>query len=141
MRWRCWSIFRTELTPKAGPDAKTRQKRALRDQIIGSGIGLTSADYCLADTATLVMLAKPNQAGAVSLLPSTHIALIKLDQLLLNLQELYALLKRSPEQRPSDLNLPYMNLISGPSKTADIEMTMVHGVHGPRDLHLLVLTQ
>lgn len=137
---RGWSFFQTELTALDSPEDKTRQKAKLRERVIASGIGLTSADFCLADTATLVMPAKANQARSVSLVPSTHIALIHLDQLLLDLQELFAVLKQTPGESPRGLNSPYMNLISGPSKTADIEMTMVHGVHGPRTLHLLVLT-
>ncbi len=136
-----WSFFQTELHTGSGPRDWKQQRAALRKRIIASSIGLTSADFCLADTATLVMPAKANQARSVSLVPSTHIALIHLDQLLLDLQELFTVLRQTSGEQARGLNHPYMNLISGPSKTADIEMTMVYGVHGPRTLYLLVLDQ
>ena len=135
------SFFRTELPPGLSPGDAHKRKAELRERMIASGIGLTSADYCLADTATLVMLPSADQARAVSLVPSTHIALVHVDQLLLDLQELYAELKKTSGEDPRGLTQPYMNLISGPSKTADIEMSMVYGVHGPRTLHLLILTE
>lgn len=135
-----WEFFQTDLPPGLSPIEQKQHKTRLRERICASAVGLTSADYCLADTATLVMPAKANQARSVSLVPSTHIALIHLDQLLLDLHELFAVLKQIPGQGPGGLNRPYMNLISGPSKTADIEMSMVYGVHGPRTLHLLILT-
>ncbi len=134
-----WAFFQTDLPPGLSPIEQKQHKTRLRKRIGASAVGLTSADYCLADTATLVMPAKANQARSVSLVPSTHIALIHVDQVLLDLHELFAVLKQIPGQGPGRLNRPYMNLISGPSKTADIEMSMVYGVHGPRTLHLLIL--
>ena len=135
-----WAFFQTDLPPGLSPIEQRNHKTRLRERICASAVGLTSADYCLADTATLVMPAKANQARSVSLVPSTHIALIHVNQLLLDLQELFAVLKQIPGEGPRGLNRPSMNLISGPSKTADIEMSMVYGVHGPRNLHLLILT-
>jgi L-lactate dehydrogenase complex protein LldG len=96
-------------------------------------------DFCLAENATLVLKTRPSQARAVSLVPSIHVAVIRLDQLLSNLGELNAALMRDPGQRPEGLT-NCMTLITGPSKTADIELVMVHGAHGPRELHIYVIT-
>ena len=74
-----------------------------------------------------------------SLLPSIHIAVVRLEQILSNLRELYTLLKWDPAEQSEGLT-DCLTLISGPSKTADIEATLVHGAHGPRELHLFVLT-
>ncbi len=120
-------------------DTQKAQKRAdIRQKVIDAYIGVTSADYCLADTATLVMKSRPGEARSVSLLPSVHVAVIRLEQLLFDLKELYALIKWDPASKGE---LPHhMVFVSGPSKTADIELVMVHGAHGPRALTLYVIT-
>jgi L-lactate dehydrogenase complex protein LldG len=111
----------------------------LRRCIIDSYIGITSADFCMADSATLVMRTRPGEARSVSLLPSIHIAVIEFDQILANLKELYALLKWDPHKSKEGVT-NCMTFISGPSKTADIEATMVDGAHGPREVYVFVLT-
>lgn len=118
---------------------RRNQRRQIRKRVIDAYIGVTSADFCLADTATLVMKSRPGEARSVSLVPSIHVAVIRLDQLLADLKELYALLKWDADQQTEGLT-HHMAFISGPSKTADIELTMVHGAHGPRELHLYVIT-
>nr|WP_320192212.1 lactate utilization protein [uncultured Desulfobacter sp.] len=118
---------------------KETKREQIREQVIQSYIGVTSADFCLADTATLVMRSRPNEARSVSLLPSIHVAVIKKEQILSDMKELYALLKFDPDTRGEGLP-HHMVMISGPSKTADIELVMVHGAHGPRALYLYVIT-
>ncbi len=81
----------------------------------------------------------PGQARATSLVPSIHIAVIRLDQIITNLKELYTLLKQEPDFNRKGLT-NCLTFISGPSKTADIEAVMVHGAHGPREVYLLVIT-
>ena len=65
----------------------------LRKRVIDAYIGITSAYFCMADTASLVMRTRPGQARSVSLVPSIHVAVIYLDQIILDLKELYALLQ------------------------------------------------
>jgi L-lactate dehydrogenase complex protein LldG len=120
-------------------DQKKLKQEQIREQVTQSYIGITSADFCLADTATLVMRSRPPEARSVSLLPSIHVAVIKKEQILYSLKELYALLKYDPNTREEGFP-HHMVMISGPSKTADIELVMVHGAHGPRALYLYVIT-
>jgi L-lactate dehydrogenase complex protein LldG len=120
-------------------DLQTTNEENLSQRIIASYIGITSADFCMADSATLVMRTRPGQARSVSLLPSIHIAVIELDQIIADLKELYALLKWDPQERKEGLT-NCMTFISGPSKTADIEATMVHGAHGPREVFVYVIS-
>jgi L-lactate dehydrogenase complex protein LldG len=123
------------------PEEKTGEssREILRRQVIDAYIGITSADFCMADTATLVMRTRPGQARSASLVPSIHIAVIHLDQIILDLKELYALLQWDPQIREDGLT-NCMTFISGPSKTADVEATMVHGAHGPREVYIYVTT-
>jgi L-lactate dehydrogenase complex protein LldG len=120
-------------------DLQKTDAENLRRHIIDSYIGITSADFCLADTATLVMRTRPGQARSVSLVPSIHAAVIELSQVIADLKELYALLKWDPQVSKEGLT-NCMTFVSGPSKTADIEATMVHGAHGPREVYTFVLT-
>lgn len=120
-------------------EAAEERRREIRGKVIDSYIGVTAADFCIAETATLVMKTRPGQARSVSLVPSIHVAVVELKQVLANLKELYAVLQHDPEQKEEGLT-NCMTFISGPSKTADIELVMVHGAHGPRELHLYVIT-
>lgn len=108
-----------------------------RTTTIASYIGITSAQWCVADSATIVLETSPQQPRATSLVPSVHIAVIRQNQILSSLPELYAQLAlRASEGEELPSSITY---ISGPSKTADIEACMVHGAHGPREMHLVVI--
>ena len=119
-------------------DSNELKGENLRRHVIDSYIGITAADFCMADTATLVMRTRAGQARSVSLVPAIHIAVIELNQIIADLKELYALLKWDPQAKKEGLT-NCMTFISGPSKTADIEATMVHGAHGPREVHVFVI--
>jgi L-lactate dehydrogenase complex protein LldG len=127
------------IDPAAGRECDQAERDRQRADIIASFIGVTAADFCLADTATLVMRNRPGQPRSVALVPSIHVAVITLDQIVADMKELFALLRWDERFRQEELS-NYMSFISGPSKTADIEATMVHGAHGPREVHLFVIT-
>lgn len=119
--------------------ASDAQKKTFRSQVEQSFIGITSADYCVAATGTLALRSRVGHGRSVSLVPSIHVAVIEESKLLATLEELYTLLKWDPAERKEGLT-SNLSLISGPSKTGDIELIMVHGAHGPRELHLFVVT-
>lgn len=116
------------------------EKTFLRKKITTACMGITSADFCVADSATLVLKTRAGQPRSVSLTPAIHIAVITLEQMLADLSELYALLQYDPEYRDEGLTR-CMTFITGPSKTADIEAEMVYGVHGPREVYLEILAE
>ena len=119
--------------------SKKEELEQIRKHVIDACIGVTSADFCLAETASLVMKTRPGQARSVSLVPSIHVAVIKLEQIISNLKELYTLLGWDAGQKEEGLT-NCMTLITGPSKTGDIELVIVDGAHGPRELYLYVIT-
>jgi L-lactate dehydrogenase complex protein LldG len=123
-------------TQDAAGDEPSR--RDLRQTLAQALIGVTSADFCLADTATLVMKTRPGCARSVSLLPSIHVAVIRHHQILPDLRTFICLLA-ADQQRDSDGLSNCLTWISGPSKTADIEATLVLGAHGPREVYLFIL--
>lgn len=127
------------LDPAADAGCDRAERERQRTALIGSFIGVTAADFCLAATATLVMRNRSGQPRSAALVPSIHVAVITIDQVLADTRELFALLRWDERFRAEGLT-NYMSFISGPSKTADIEATMVHGAHGPREVHIFVIT-
>jgi L-lactate utilization protein LutC len=100
-------------------------REELRELCATADVGITSADYALADTGTLVMLASPREARLIAVVPR--------ERILTGLDELFSLLPNPAELTSS------MVLITGPSRTADIEQILVRGVHGPGILSVVVV--
>ena len=92
--------------------------------------GLTSAVFGLAETGSLVLVPGPTQSRLTSLLPPVHIVLLPESRIL---PSIFDWVEKRPEAFPSNLVL-----VSGPSKTADIEQTLVVGVHGPKRLIVIL---
>jgi L-lactate dehydrogenase complex protein LldG len=107
--------------------------QALRTACAAADIGITSVDYALAETGTFVMIASPKEARMVSLLPPVHIAVFPRTRILANLDELLGVLPLPAEQTSS------MVLITGPSRTADIEQILIRGVHGPGEVYAVIV--
>jgi L-lactate dehydrogenase complex protein LldG len=104
----------------------------LRGLCATTDIGITSADYVLADTGTLVMLSSQREARLISLLPPAHLAVARPERILTGLDELLEILPHPAEETSS------MVLITGPSRTADIEQILVRGVHGPGQITVVI---
>jgi L-lactate dehydrogenase complex protein LldG len=105
----------------------------LREVCSTAEFGITGADYALAETGSLVMLSSAEEARMISLLPPVHIAVVDKSKLLSGLDELFTILPDPAEHTSS------MVLITGPSRTADIEQILIRGVHGPGEMHVVLL--
>jgi L-lactate dehydrogenase complex protein LldG len=97
-------------------------------------LGITSAFCAIAETGTLVVLAGADTPTATTLLPDTHIAVVRADRIVSGMEEAFALIRHERGGLPRAVNM-----ISGPSRTGDIEQTIVLGAHGPYRVHVLVL--
>jgi L-lactate dehydrogenase complex protein LldG len=95
-------------------------------------IGLTGCDAAIAETGTLAMLSAPGRSRAVSLLPPAHVAIVRRDQLLWSMAEFFAQHATAFRTRAS------CTFITGPSRTADIELTLTKGIHGPGQVIVVV---
>jgi L-lactate dehydrogenase complex protein LldG len=100
-------------------------------------LGITGADYGLADTGTLVLRALSGQDRSASVLPPSHVAIIEAEHILPGSDDF--LVKLQLEMAENGTLDSCLTLITGPSKTADIELTLILGVHGPKDLHVIIL--
>ena len=91
--------------------------------------------FCaIAETGTLVVLAGADTPTATTLLPDTHVAIVRADRVVSGMEEAFALIRRERGQLPRAVNL-----ISGPSRTGDIEQTIVLGAHGPKRLTVFLV--
>jgi L-lactate dehydrogenase complex protein LldG len=107
----------------------------IRDAEFVADVGITSADYGVAESGTLALLAAPGQGRAVSLLPPVHIAVLRSSDIVYELSELFERVEKERGDLPSALTF-----ITGPSRTADIELVLTVGVHGPKYLHLVLVS-
>jgi L-lactate utilization protein LutC len=121
------------ITALAGVRTGLSSEAELRSVCACADLGITSADYALADTGTLVMLSSAEEPRMISLLPPVHLAVVPRDRILTGLDELFSVLPH-PADRTSS-----MVFINGPSRTADIEMILIRGVHGPGEIHVVVI--
>jgi L-lactate utilization protein LutC len=121
------------ITKLQGVESGFTDRLKLREACVHLEAGITSADYALADTGTFVMFSSAEEARMISLLPPCHIAVLPRERILTGLDELLTL-----HQIPSTLSSS-MVLITGPSRTADIEQILVRGVHGPGEVHVIVV--
>lgn len=104
---------------------------AQRMRALNADIGITSADIVIAETGSLVVCSKPGQERLSSLIPPVHVAVITAKQIVPDLLDAIPLL---PQPLPSNTAL-----ITGPSKTGDIELQLTTGVHGPGKWYVVVV--
>lgn len=98
-------------------------------------VGITGAFCVIAETGTLMQLSGARTPGATSLLPETHIAIVSAARVVRGMEDAWALLRA---ERGADVMPRAVNFISGPSRTADIEQTLVLGAHGPYRVHIVL---
>ena len=97
-------------------------------------VGITTAQAAIAETGTLVLDSVQERHRLVSLVPPFHIALVKASTICETLGEALTLMRKEKEISPA------ITFITGPSRTADIELTLTVGVHGPQALYVIVNT-
>ncbi len=102
--------------------------------LAGVGLGVTGAHAALADTGGIVLVSGPGRGRLVSALPPVHVAVVEERRLR---PSLAALLREEPGLLDAGSNVV---IVAGPSRTADIEMTLTHGVHGPKHVHVILKT-
>lgn len=100
--------------------------------LFGIDIGITTAQAAIAETGTLVLDSSRERNRLISLVPPVHIAIVEAANLYSTLGEILAVLQSDDEISP------VVTFITGPSRTADIELTLAIGVHGPQELYVII---
>jgi L-lactate dehydrogenase complex protein LldG len=124
----CWPEFFELEWQAAGISVESRPA-------LGSDmVGITGAFCAIAETGTLMTLSGPRTPATTSLLPETHIAVVRTGRIVRGMEDAWAMLRTEMGLLPRAVNF-----ISGPSRTADIEQTMVLGAHGPYRVHIVLV--
>lgn len=95
-------------------------------------VGISTVQAAIAETGTLVLDSTRERHRLVSLVPPVHIAIVRASQIYRTLDEVLTLIRKDKEVSPA------VTFITGPSRTADIELTLAIGVHGPQELYVIV---
>lgn len=103
-------------------------------EIFAFDVGISTAQAAIADTGTLILDSACERHRLVSLVPSVHVAIVDATSIFQTLGEALAFVHQDNDISPA------VTFISGPSRTADIELTLAIGVHGPQELYVIVNT-
>lgn len=106
----------------------------LRDHLAGIDIGLTYADFGIADTGTLVIDSSSEQVRLATMVSDIHVAILPRGRLRDTAYDVETEMVADMQKSPN-----YTAFITGASRTADIERVLALGVHGPLELHILIL--
>ena len=129
-------VFGTEPTVEA---IQSHARASLRKKFIEASVGISGANMAIAETGTLVLVTNEGNADLTTTLPPVHIALFGIDKLVASLDDAVAVLRMLPRSGTGQIITSYVNWITGPSRSADIEQSLTIGVHGPRELHCVIL--
>src|SRR5438874_5041884 len=111
----------------------------LRQKFINAAVGITGANMAIAETGTVVIVTNEGNADLTLTLPPVHIAVFGIDKVVAGIDDAAAILKILPRSASGQLMSVYVNWVTGPSRSADIESTLTLGAHGPKEMHCVVL--
>jgi L-lactate dehydrogenase complex protein LldG len=124
--------------PVPNTTASPEDRQAMRQHVAQADLGISGVTYAIAETGTLALAAHAGQMRGISLLPPVHIAIIRADQLVATMADCLLRLQATDSDLQHNLT-SCISFITGPSRTGDIELNLTVGVHGPGELHLIIL--
>jgi L-lactate dehydrogenase complex protein LldG len=108
----------------------------LRQALDAIQAGITRAAFAIAETGAIVEFTTDDALRLVSALPLVHIVMVRVTDIIASLKEAATPIRNFYQNNPLNANVSF---ISGPSRTADIEMRLIHGVHGPAETHTIIV--
>ncbi len=114
-------------------------RERLRDSFIKADVGISGGNILIADTGTLVLVTNEGNADLTTTLPAVHIAVVGIEKLVPSLDDAVAVLKLLARSATGQKISTYTQFITGPSRSADIELKTEIGVHGPKELHFVLI--
>jgi len=113
-------------------------RAAIEAILFAADVGVTGVNALIAETGSLVLHAQPGRARSLSLLPPLHIAVAWAHQIV---PDLFDYFDAHRQAAGGSLPTACITLVTGPSKTGDIELNLVTGVHGPGELHVVIIAE
>jgi L-lactate dehydrogenase complex protein LldG len=105
------------------------------EDLAKTNVGLTTCEYLVARLGTVMISSKQPSGRRMVVLPNYHIVVAYTSQLVLNLKDALKAIREKYGNQPPSL----ISAISGPSRTADIEKTLVQGAHGPKEIYVMLI--
>jgi iron-sulfur cluster protein len=129
-------VFGVEPTVQA---IQKEARESLREKFIHAAVGISGANLAIAETGTIMLVTNEGNADLTTTLPPVHIAVFGIDKVVASLDDAVAVLRMLPRSGTGQRMTSYVNWITGPSRSADIEQSLTIGVHGPTEVHCVVL--
>lgn len=114
-------------------------RKELRQSFINADMGITGANIGIASTGTLVLVSNEGNARLVSTLPPIHVAVVGVEKIVPSLDEATEVLKLLAPSATGQKSSVYVSFTTGPSRSADIELSLSIGVHGPKEVHVVLI--
>ncbi|WP_419784925.1 LutC/YkgG family protein [Pseudodesulfovibrio sp.] len=108
--------------------------KGMRDHLAGIDIGFTTAEYGIADTGTLMIDCPSEETRLATMISEFHVCILPASKIRANTYAVEKMMLTRMRKTPD-----YLAFVTGPSRTADIERVLALGVHGPLELHILLL--
>ncbi len=128
-----WLWNEAQCTPWNGRSADLEAAARFRREALEADVGITTVDFAIANTGTMVLSAGLGRPRSVSLLPTVHLALVRASQLVQRMGSTFAAYTGRAGGPPSAVHF-----ITGPSRTSDIENDLTIGVHGPAGVSAVI---
>ncbi len=126
-------------SPQIERPASPETMEGVRRVLDRGDIGVTGVDYAVAESGSLVLISGAGKGRLVSCLPRLHVAILRPGQLVETLEEVGVLFEALHCQGPPEDPPSNIAFITGPSRTADIELSLTRGVHGPAEVHIIAV--
>ena len=126
---------RAESIPRQSAVDSPSTEQAFREQCFAATVGITGVDFVLAESGTLVLSSLTEGSQLASLAPPVHLAFYTRPQVFASLEEV---LERLAPRLNSGRSVVF---VTGTSRTADIEQILIRGVHGPREVHAVLVEE
>lgn len=114
-------------------------REEMRQHFLAADVGISGANLAVAESGSLVIVSNEGNARLVTTLPPVHIALITTEKFVRTMEQAATLVKTLTIAASGRKLTSYVSFITGPSSTTDIEKELVVGVHGPREVHIIIL--
>ncbi len=114
-------------------------RERLRESFLKADVGITGGNILIAETGTLVLVTNEGNADLATTLPAVHIAVVGIEKIVPSLDDAVAVLKLLARSATGQKISTYTQFITGPSRSADIELKTQIGVHGPKELHFVLI--
>jgi L-lactate utilization protein LutB len=124
---------------KSSSELSRSANEKVRECIIKSEYGVTGVDCVVAENGVLVLAEDEGNVRAVSNLPYKHLAVAGLEEVVASAEDAVALVQAASVFGAGRITPTYVSFIAGPSRTADIEFRMAYGMHGPKEVHVILL--